>query len=78
LPAPAFSCLEAVENPFVRFIYFYLVIYFALIAGAVYALWRAQVLQRMPSEWVGLSVVVSVSLGLLLALLSYRPAPIQD
>ena len=42
-------------NPLVRFIHLYLAVYFLLIAGAVFALWQAQVLQRMPGEWVGLS-----------------------
>jgi hypothetical protein len=62
----------------VRFIHLYLVVYFLLIGGALLALWRAQVLQHVPGEWVGLSVLISVSLGLLLAFLSSRPAPIRD
>ena len=57
-----------------RFIHLYLAVYFLLIAGAVFALWQAQVLQRMSGEWVGLSVLVSVSLGVLLAVLSSRPS----
>jgi len=62
----------------VRFIHLYLSVYFLLIAGAVFALWRAQVLQRMPGEWVGLSVLISVSLGVLLAVFSSRPSPSTD
>jgi hypothetical protein len=62
----------------VRFIHFYLAAYFLLIAGAVFALWRAQALQRLPAEWVGLSLLLAVSLGILLAVLSSRPAPDPD
>jgi hypothetical protein len=65
----------------VRFIHVYLAVYFLLIAGAVFALWQAQVLQRMSGEWVGLSILISVSLGVLLAILSSRPSlapPIRD
>jgi len=62
----------------VRFIHVYLVFYFALIAGALVASWQAQVLQRIPSTWVGLAVLVSVSLGLLLAILSSRPLAAHD
>jgi hypothetical protein len=62
----------------VRFIHLYLAVYFLLIAGAVFALWRAQALQRMSGEWVGLSLIVAVSLGILLAVLSSRPSPIRD
>ena len=62
----------------VRFIHLYLGIYFLLIAGAGATLWRADVLQRMPREWVGFSLVVAVSLGILLAVLSLQPAPARD
>jgi hypothetical protein len=62
----------------VRFIHIYLTVYFLLIAGAVFALWQAQVLQRLPGEWVGLSVLVAISLGGLLAFLSSRPSPVPE
>ena len=58
-----------------RFIHLYLVVYFLLVAGALFALWQAQVLQQMPGEWVGLFVLIALSLGILLAVLSWRPAP---
>jgi hypothetical protein len=58
----------------VRFIHLYLTAYFLLLAGAVFALWQAQVLQRMPGEWIGLSLLVAVSLGILLGVLSVKPA----
>jgi hypothetical protein len=61
----------------VRVIHLYLAVYFLLIAGALFSMWQAQVLQRMPGEWVGLSVLVSVSLGILLGLLSSRPASLD-
>jgi hypothetical protein len=62
----------------VRFIHLYLAVYFLLVAGALFALWQAQVLQRMPGEWVALFVLVALSLGMLLAFLSWRPAPVRD
>jgi uncharacterized membrane protein YraQ (UPF0718 family) len=72
-------CLTAFSHhDSVRLIHFYLAVYFLLVAGAVLSLWQAQVLQRMPGEWVGLSVLVAISLGVLLAFLSHRPAPVAE
>jgi hypothetical protein len=62
----------------VRFIHLYLAVYFLLVAGALVALWQAQVLQRMPGQWVGLFVLVSLSLGIILAVLSWSPTPAPD
>jgi hypothetical protein len=62
----------------VRLIHIYLALYFLLIAGAVFALWQAEVLQRLPGEWVGLSVLVSISLGVLHAFLSSRPPAVPE
>lgn len=52
----------------------YLAIYFALIAAAVFALWQAGVLERLPLAWVAAALLVVVGLGLLLGFVSRRPA----
>jgi hypothetical protein len=51
----------------------YIVAYFALLAGAVLALWQADILQRLPLVWVAMGLIVAVGLGILLAVTSTRP-----
>lgn len=52
----------------------YLVAYFLVVAAALVALWRSEVLGRLPFEYVALAVLAAVGLGALLALVSRRPA----
>lgn len=48
----------------------YLIVYFALLLAALVALWRGQVLSRLPVEWVLLALVTAIVLGVLLAVVS--------
>jgi hypothetical protein len=50
----------------------YLVIYFLLLAAAALVLWQSGVLARLPLDWVLGSVLVSIALGVLLALMARR------
>jgi hypothetical protein len=56
-----------------RFVQLYLAVYFLLVIGAGLALWQAGILARIPPMWIGLTAVVTISLGLLVAYTS--PAP---
>jgi hypothetical protein len=55
-----------------RFIHIYLIAYFALVAGASLALWRAGVLARVPSDLLLIAAVIVVGLGVLVAATSTR------
>lgn len=48
----------------------YLVVYFAVVALAAFALWRGKVLARLPFDWVVLGLAAAVVLGVLLAIVS--------
>jgi hypothetical protein len=50
-----------------RFVHFYLVGYFLLVAGALLTLWVSGVLQRVSSFWIFISLFVAVGLGLMLS-----------
>lgn len=53
----------------------YLVVYFAIVALALLALWQGRVLARLPGEWVALAVVAAIVLGVLLAVVSRTRPP---
>jgi len=55
-----------------RFIHIYLIAYFALVAGAFLALWRAGVLARVPSDLLLIATIIVVGLGVLVAVTSTR------
>jgi hypothetical protein len=55
-----------------RFIHLYLIGYFILIAGAGLALWQAGVLSRIPPVWLGITALIAIGLGILLAVTSTR------
>jgi hypothetical protein len=59
-----------------RFIHLYLVGYFILLIGAGLALWQAGVLSRIPANWLLISAIVVVGLGILLAVSSVRPTTV--
>ena len=56
-----------------RFIHLYLVGYFVLVIGAGLALWQAGVLQRISPVWLGISALIVIGLGIILAVTSTRP-----
>jgi hypothetical protein len=55
-----------------RFIHVYLIGYFLLVIGAGLALWQAGILQRVSSVWLGISALIVIGLGLVLAVSSVR------
>jgi hypothetical protein len=52
------------------FVRIYLVGYFLLFFGALFALWQAGVLSQLPGSWIALSVLAAVAFGILLAMAS--------
>jgi hypothetical protein len=61
----------------VRLIHVYLIVYFALVAGASLALWRAGVLARVPSDLLLIAAIIVVGLGVLVAATSTRSGRIS-
>jgi hypothetical protein len=57
-------------DPAVTFVRFYLVGYFLLFFGALFALWQSGALSRIPQSWLVLAALVAIGLGVLLALAS--------
>jgi hypothetical protein len=54
----------------VTFVRFYLVGYFVLFFGALFALWQSGALSQLPESWVALAVLVAIGFGVLLAVAS--------
>ena len=61
-----------------RLIDIYLAVYASLIAGALFTLYRSNVLQRVPQAWIAGSVLTALALGVLLRVLSGKPKPRQN
>ncbi len=62
-----------------RFVWVYLAIYFALVAGAVIALWQGGVLAHLSALSILIPLVVAVGLGVLLAVVwLWRPSKAQS
>jgi hypothetical protein len=57
-----------------RFLKIYLVGYFLLLFGALWALWQSGVLAEIPAVWIGIGALIAVGLGIMLAVASSRPA----
>jgi len=57
-----------------RFIHLFLVGYFVLVLGAALALWKAGVLAHVSGTWVAICALIAVGLGIMLAVLSGKPA----
>lgn len=57
-----------------RFLTLYLVGYFILLIGAVWALWQSGILNQIPGVWIAIGAVIAVGLGIMLAVSSGRPA----
>lgn len=52
----------------------YLIVYFALVLGAVAVLWRVGFATQVSPGWLFFGAFVAVALGLVLALLSMNPS----
>lgn len=57
-----------------KFLTLYLVGYFVLLLGAVWALWQSGILDQIPGVWIGIAAVIAIGLGIMLAVVSGRPA----
>jgi hypothetical protein len=57
-----------------RFLKLYLVGYFMLLFGALWALWESGILDEIPGVWLAIGAVIAVGLGIMLAVASGRPA----
>ena len=57
-----------------RFLKIYLVGYFLLLMGALWALWQSGILAEIPGVWVAIGALIAVGLGIMLAVASSRPA----
>jgi hypothetical protein len=53
-----------------RFLYFSLVAYIALVIGAAVALWKAGVLARVDDMWLAIGIVVVATPAIVLAVIS--------
>jgi len=56
-----------------RFIHLYLIGYFVLVVGAGLALWQAGVLARVSGVWLGISALIVLGLGIMLAVTAAKP-----
>ncbi len=61
-----------------RFVSVYLLGYFLLISGALFALWQGGVLQRLSPVWVLASLVMATGLGIMLAISAGKPDIARD
>jgi hypothetical protein len=57
-----------------KFLRLYLVGYFLLLLGAVWALWQSGILNKVPGIWIAIGSVIAIGLGIMLAVASGRPA----
>ena len=57
-----------------RFINMYLIGYFILIIGVVLALWQSGVLASVAPIWIGISAIVALGVGIMMAVSSGKPA----
>ena len=54
----------------VKFVTIYLIAYFALIAGAAFALWQSAILAEIPRPWIAVGALVAIGFGIVLAVAS--------
>ena len=59
-----------------RFIHLFLLGYFLLVIGAGLALWQAGILARISPTWLGISAIIVIGLGILLAATSTKTTTI--
>jgi hypothetical protein len=62
----------------VRFVSVYLLGYFLLTIGALFALWQGGVLQHLSPVWVLACLVVATGLGIMLSLSAGKPDITRD
>jgi len=62
----------------VRFVSVYLLGYFLLIIGALFALWQGGVLQHLSPVWVLACLVAATGLGIMLSISAGRPDITRD
>jgi hypothetical protein len=56
-----------------RFLKLYLVGYFLLLMGALWALWESGVLRQIPTVWIAIGALIAIGFGIMLAVASGRP-----
>jgi hypothetical protein len=56
-----------------RYVHLYLIGYFILIIGALAALWYGGVLRHISATWIVIGLVISVGLGVMLAISAGKP-----
>jgi hypothetical protein len=56
-----------------RYVHLYLIGYFILIIGALAALWYGGVLHHISATWIVIGLVISVGLGVMLAISAGKP-----
>jgi hypothetical protein len=59
-----------------RLVHWYLIGYFVVVIGAGLALWQAGVLSRIAPVWIGITAIIVIGLGILLAVTSTRTTTI--
>ena len=57
-----------------RYLTIYLVGYFVLLIGAAWALWEAEILDKIPGVWIAIAAIIAIGFGIMLAVASGRPA----
>jgi hypothetical protein len=57
-----------------RLVTVYLIVYFALVLGAVFALWAGGALPHIGAPRLAIALAIAIGLGALLAFASARPA----
>jgi hypothetical protein len=61
-----------------RFIHLYLIGYFILVVGAGLALWQAGVLARISGVWLAVAALITIGLGIMLAVTAGKPAVTRE
>ena len=56
-----------------RYINLYLIGYIVFVIGAILALWRAGILDRIGPAWFGIGLVIAIGLGIMLSVGSGKP-----
>ena len=56
------------------FLRVYIVAYFVLLVAALLALWKADILSRIPLAWIAVGLIIAVGLGVMLSVTSTRPS----
>lgn len=61
-----------------RFIHLFLIGYFVLLIGFGLALWKAGVLARVDSIWIGIGVIIAIGIGIMASVASGRPTITEE